>query len=78
MGERRVPECDIFGTLQPNGLRTIHVKVWQDGQTPEAIDTVLADTTLEVSERGRQRVFRMIEQACSPPKKREAKAGKEM
>lgn len=74
MGERTVPECDVFGTLQPKGLRTIHVKMWMDGQTPEAVDAVLIDLTLAVSERGWKRVERMVQQACEPPKKQEAKA----
>lgn len=66
MGERITPECDIFKTLQPKGLRMIHVKVWEDGQTPGAIDTVLVDATVAVGEPGKKRVLRIARNATKP------------
>ena len=69
MGERKVPECDIFKTLQPKGLRLLDVIV--KDVTEEPFERLISKG-LAVGARGRSRVLRMIEQACQPPKKREA------
>lgn len=69
MGERKVPVCDIFGTLQPKGLRQIHVEV-----TDTEDDDSLFVCDIAASKRGVARILRMVENACYAPKKREAKA----
>ena len=76
MGERKVPECDIFKTLQPKGLRHMHVEVTdsdEDDSTTDSGKVELFTCDLAVSKRGHLRVLRMVENACDPPKKQEAK-----
>lgn len=76
MGEVLVPTCDISRTMQPKGLRTIHVEVTDTAENDSTSDSgkvVCFECDLGTSERGFTRVLRMIKQACSPPKKREAK-----
>ena len=80
MGEVRVPQCDIFKTLQPKGLRYIHVEVTDtevDDGTTDSGKAELFICDLAVSKRGRARVLRMVEHACQPPKTREPKADAE-
>lgn len=77
MGERKVPECDIYKTLQPKGLRHIHVEVTdadEDNSIADSGKTELFVCDLATGERGKARVLRMIRQACTVPKKREDKA----
>ncbi len=66
MGSRQVDECDIFKTLQPKGLRKVHVKVWVEAQTDGAIDTVLVSNSVEAGDRGIARVVRIAENATKP------------
>lgn len=76
MGERKVPECDIFKTLQSKGLRHIHVKVTDnddDDSTTDSGKVELFVCDIAAGKRGVARVLRIVEQACYPPKKREAK-----
>lgn len=83
MGERKVPECDIFKTLQPKGLRTLQVTLTEmtpgipvDGN-PEwevATGSPIVHVIIHVGNRGAKRVQRLVEAAVKPPKTREAQA----
>lgn len=65
MGERITPECDIFKTLQPKGLRTIRVTV--EDVTESATSPIhLSDERVAVGERGKKRVIRIAQNATKP------------
>jgi hypothetical protein len=67
MGERITPECDIFKTLQPKGLRILRVLVTeQNTNEGVGVDSVLVDAAVAVGERGKKRVIRIAQNAIKP------------
>lgn len=79
MGERITPECDIFKTLQPKGLRTLQVIVCEmseaipvDGNAKWEVSEgkPLVTKMLQVGNPGADRILRMVQAACQPPKTR--------
>lgn len=82
MGERKVPECDIFKTLQPKGLRILQVTLAEmvpavpvegNPKWEVAHGSPIVNTIVHVGARGAKRVQRLVEAATNPPKTREAK-----
>lgn len=83
MGDRITPECDIFKTLQPKGLRRLQVAIaemkpavavegapdWEVAEGSPLFDKIVA-----VGTRGAERVLRMVEAATEPPKKQKDNA----
>lgn len=65
MGERITPECDIFKTLQPKGLRTIRVTV-EDVTESVTSPIHLSDERVAVGERDKKRVVRIAQNATKP------------
>lgn len=75
MGTKQVDVCDIYGTLQPRGLRTIHVRVWEDPGPISACkeEYEWLNVTIQVGNRGFVRAISRIEDACNPLKKPQPK-----
>lgn len=69
MGEKLVPTCDIFGTMQPKGLHTVRVRVTEEMPGDEP-DRLLIDERKAVGTSGLNRVTRLAFAATNPPKKR--------
>lgn len=75
MGERITPECDIFKTLQPKGLRHITLVISDDDQdeaTSDSGKTELRNVTIACGAPGLRRLLRKVDEATRPPKQRGA------
>ncbi len=58
--------CDVYGTTKPP-IKTVHVKVWADGEKREDVDEALATHYAELSERGIERLCKFIERGMAAP-----------